>query len=108
MNISENREDVTCGYVRGLYNGIENVLTNKCVSEVCACEEKHPSAITKNMHNDKNSPEGKGLERELVNLMHTAQVTRITEKRLTWTNNTIHREPKNTELIKPYEVNVFE
>ena len=33
MNISENRNDVTCGYVRvhrpGLYNRIENVLTNK-------------------------------------------------------------------------------
>ena len=41
MNISENREDVTCGYVRvlrpGLYNRIENVLTNKCVSRVCVC-----------------------------------------------------------------------
>ena len=32
-----NREDVTCGYVRGLYNRIENVLTNKYVSKVCVC-----------------------------------------------------------------------
>ena len=41
MNISENRKDVTCGYVRvhrpGLYNRIENVLINKCVSMVCVC-----------------------------------------------------------------------
>ena len=41
MNISENRKDVTCGYVGvhrlGVYNRIENVLINECVSRVCVC-----------------------------------------------------------------------
>ena len=57
---------------------------------MCVCGEKHWSAI--------EIPHGNGLGRELVNLMHTAQVTRIIENCPSWTNNIVYQVLMNAEL----------